>query len=198
MRKYALVFIAGILLVPAAFYLYLRSGYTPVSTSASPLPFERFFAKLAMRATLSHDAPKADAIPPTEGDLKAGADLYRENCAVCHGLPNAAQTGISKGMYPHPPQFFRLDRATTYDSSRPFRPLNPKAYWKVQNGVRLTGMPGFKGSLSEQEIREVSQFVGNARNLPPAVMATLEGKPDQPGPGASASNHHPQTASRHK
>jgi thiosulfate dehydrogenase len=198
MRKYVLVFVAGILLVPAAIYLYLRSGYAPVSTSASPLPFERFFAKLAMRATLSHDVPKADTAPPTEADLKAGANLYRENCALCHGLPNSPQTAISKGMYPHPPQFFRPDQPTTYDASRPFRPFNPKAYWKVKNGVRLTGMPGFKGSLTEEQIREVSHFVGNARNLPPAVMATLEGKPGQLGPGASASMPHPQAASRHK
>jgi hypothetical protein len=112
MRKYVLVFIAGILLVPAAFYLHLRSGYAPVSTSASPLPFERFFARLAMRAALSHEVPKADTIPPTEADLKAGANLYRENSAVCHGLPNVLQTSLSKGMCPHPPQFFRPDRPT--------------------------------------------------------------------------------------
>jgi mono/diheme cytochrome c family protein len=185
MKKYVLVFIAGILLVPAAIYLYLRSGYAPVSTSASPLPFERFFAKLAMHATLSHEAPKAVEGPPTEADMEAGANLYRENCAVCHGLPNALQTGISKGMYPHPPQFFRPDQPTTYDASRPFRPLNPKSYWKVKNGVRLTGMPGFKGSLTEQQIRQVSDFVSNARNLPPAALAVLESKAGPPESAAS-------------
>jgi thiosulfate dehydrogenase len=185
MRKYVFVFLAGIFLVPAGFYLYLRSGYAPVSTSASPLPFERFFAKLAMRATLSHEIPKVDAAPPTEADLKGGANLYRENCAVCHGLPNAPLTAISKGMYPHPPQFFRPDRPTTYDASHPYHPANPKAYWKVKNGVRLTGMPGFNGSLTEQQILQLSQFLGNARNLPPAVVDVLEGKPDQP-PATSA------------
>lgn len=193
-----LVFIAGILLVPAAIYLYLHSGYAPVSTSASPMPFERFFAKLAMRATLSHDVPSAEKIPPTEGDLKAGANLYRGNCAVCHGLPNASQTGISKGMYPHPPQFFRPDQSTSYDPTRPSHPLDPKAYWKVKNGVRLTGMPGFKGSLTEQQIREVSQFVGNARNLPPGVMAVLDGNTREHGPAVPASIPKPQTTSHHK
>ena len=197
MKKYVLVFVAGILLVPAAIYLYLRSGYAPVSTSASPLPFERFFAKLAMRATLSHEVPEEEKVLPTEADLTAGAKLYRENCAVCHGLPSAPQTRISKGMYPHPPQFFRPDRPTTYNASIPFRPLKPKAYWKVQNGVRLTGMPGFKGSLTEQQIREVSQFVGNARNLPPGVMAVLEGKDGQPD-SATFSIPRPQTTSRRR
>jgi len=198
MKKYVLVFIIGILLVPAAFYLYLRSGYAPVSTSASPLPFERFFAKLAMRATLSHDVPKADKIPPTESDLKAGAKLYRANCAICHGIPNAQQTGISKGMYPHPPQFFKPGRSTAYDSSRPFRPANPKAYWKVKNGVRLTGMPSFKGSLTEQQIQELSQFVGNARNLPPSVIAVLENNPEKPVQATTKPEHNHHTASNNK
>jgi thiosulfate dehydrogenase len=198
MKRYAFVFIAGILLVPAAFYLYLRSGYAPVSTSASPLPFERFFAKLAMRATLSHEIPRADNVPPTEADLQAGANLYRENCSVCHGLPNAPQSAISKGMYPHPPAFFRPDRPTAYDSSRPFRPASPKAYWKVKNGVRLTGMPGFKQSFTEQQLREVSEFVSNARNLPPAVLDVLEGKTGQPASAASTFNAPQPKTTPHK
>lgn len=182
MKKYVLVFLAGIVLVPAAFYIYLRSGYAPVSTSASPLPFEHFFAKLAMRASLSHEGPKVDTAPPAEADLESGVSLYRENCAVCHGLPNTPQTAISKGMYPRPPQFFRLGQPAAYDANQPYHPASPKAYWKVKNGVRLTGMPGFKDSLTEQQILQISQFLGNARNLPPAALAALE---DQTRSGAS-------------
>ena len=185
MKKYVLIFLAGIILVPAAFYIYLRSGYAPVSTSASPLPFEHFFAKLAMRATLSHDVPNVDNAPPAEADLESGARLYRENCAVCHGLPNAPQTPISKGMYPHPPQFFRPGQPTTYDANQRHHPADPKAYWKVKNGVRLTGMPGFKDSLTEQQILQLSQFLGNAKNLPPAVITVLEGQPEQARSGTS-------------
>lgn len=185
MKKYVFVFLAGILLVPTAFYFYLRSGYAPVSTTASPLPFERFFAMLAMRASLSHEAPKVDAALPAEADLKSGANLYRENCAVCHGLPGAPQTAISKGMYPHPPQFFKPDQPNTFDANHPYHPASPKAYWKVKNGVRLTGMPGFKDSLTEQQILQLSQFLGNARNLPPAVVAILGKKPEQSSPGAA-------------
>lgn len=59
-------------------------------------------------------------------------------------------------------------------------------------------MPGFKGSLTEQQIREVSQFVGNARNLSPGVMAVLDGQSRQEGSGDAASIPKPQTASRHK
>jgi thiosulfate dehydrogenase len=198
MKKSVLVFLTGILLVPAALYLYLRSGYAPVSTSASPLPFERFFAKLAMRATLAHEIPKVDTTLPTDADLKSGANLYRDNCSVCHGLPNVAQTAISKGMYPHPPQFFRPARPTTYDAGQPYHPANPKAYWKVKNGVRLTGMPGFNGSLTEQQILLLSQFLGNARNLPPDVVDVLEGQARQPASDAPKARTNQHVTARHK
>ncbi len=198
MKKYVIAFVAGILLVPAAFYLYLRSGYAPVSTSASPLPFERFFAKLAMRATIDHELSNAHAGPPTANELVSGARLYRHNCAVCHGLPNEPQSAISRGMYPHPPQFFRPGQTTAYDQTRPFRPAPRKDYWKVKNGVRLTGMPSFKGSFTEQQVWEVSQFVGNARNLPPPVIAVLENQPQGVQPAASVSGSHQAMASNHK
>jgi thiosulfate dehydrogenase len=198
MRKYLIVFIAGIFLVPAAFYLYLRSGYAPISASASPLPFERFFARLAMRATLGRELPKTDAGSPTAKELINGAHIYRQNCAVCHGLPNESRSAISEGMYPHPPQFFRPGQAAAYDPKRPYRPANPKAYWKIKNGVRLTGMPGFKGAFTEQQIREVSQFVGNARNLPPAAVAAVEGKQHEPLPVALVSRSNQHVASSHK
>ena len=180
MKKYIIVFIAGILLVPAAFYLYLRSGDVPVSTSASPLPFERFLARLAMDATMSHELPKTDAGPPTEAELLSGAQIYRQNCALCHGLPNESRTAISKGLYPHPPQFFKPGEGTAYNPSLPYRPARRKVYWKVKNGIRLTGMPSFKGAFTQKQIWEVSQFLGNARNLPSNVVAVLEGKPEKP------------------
>ena len=198
MRKYLIAFIIGILLVPAAFYLYLRSGHAPVATSASPLPFERFFARLAMRATIARELPKAEAGPPTEPDLVSGAQIYRQYCGVCHGLPNQPPTAISKGMYPHPPQFFHSTPATDYNPDLPYHAASPKVYWKVKNGVRLTGMPGFQDSFTEQQIRQVSQFVSNARNLPRAVMAVLENNPEKPQPTASASKSRQHLASNHK
>lgn len=176
MRKYLIAVLIGILLVPTAFYLYLRSGHAPVATSASPLPFERFFAKLAMRATISRELPKAETVPPTEADLVNGAKIYRQYCGTCHGVPNQPRSPIAKGMYPHPPQFFHDKLPAAYDPSRPYRPASRKAYWKVKNGVRLTGMPGFQDSFTKEQIRQVSQFVSNARNLPPSALAALEGQ----------------------
>lgn len=196
MKKYVIVFIAAIILVPLALYLYVRSGYAPAFIS---VPFEHFFAGLEMDIIPSNRPPKKYAGPPTEAELLAGAHLYHEQCALCHGLPNEPRTVIAKGLDPRPPRFFRPEESAAYNPSLPFRPATPKVYWKVKNGVSHTGMPSFRGAFTEKQIWELSQFLGNARNLPPNAIAVLEGKSQkaQP-PSASESKGHPQVASNPK
>jgi mono/diheme cytochrome c family protein len=56
-------------------------------------------------------------------------------------------------------------------------------YWKVANGIRLTGMPAFKSVLSETEMWQVSLLLANAdKPLPPAALVMLHGAPPAPAP----------------
>ena len=47
-------------------------------------------------------------------------------------------------------------------------------YWKVANGIRLTGMPGFNGSLSADEMWQVSLLLANANKIPATVASVLK------------------------
>ncbi|HMC58879.1 MAG TPA: hypothetical protein VKJ01_06795, partial [Candidatus Solibacter sp.] len=49
-----------------------------------------------------------------------------------------------------------------------------ETYWKVANGIRLTGMPGFSGSLSTEQMWQVSLLLSNADKLPPTVRTALQ------------------------
>jgi mono/diheme cytochrome c family protein len=42
-------------------------------------------------------------------------------------------------------------------------------YWKVTNGIRLSGMPGFGGTLSDTERWQVTMLVAHADKLSRAV-----------------------------
>jgi mono/diheme cytochrome c family protein len=44
-----------------------------------------------------------------------------------------------------------------------------ESYWKIENGIRLTGMPAFKGSLSETEMWQIAQFVATGNKVPAGV-----------------------------
>jgi mono/diheme cytochrome c family protein len=47
-------------------------------------------------------------------------------------------------------------------------------YWKVANGIRLTGMPGYSSSLSSDQMWQVSLLLANADKLPTNVLNTLQ------------------------
>ena len=95
-----------------------------------------------------------------------GAQSYSNNCAVCHGLPGQEQTAIAKGEFPKPPELFQ-GKGVTDD------PVGD-TYWVVANGIRLTGMPGFTGSLSSDQMWQVSLLLANADKLSPGVKTALQ------------------------
>lgn len=168
MRAFAML-VLGIILGAAAIvfgvYFYFAAGQAPVATSASPMPFEKKLAHRALDAAISREMPKTVPIQPDEPNLAAGAQVYREQCAVCHGLPEQKETMIAAGMFPHPPKLMEGKGVTDDEPG--------ESYWKVANGIRLTGMPGFRPRLSETQLWQVSQLVANADKLPKSVHDVL-------------------------
>jgi thiosulfate dehydrogenase len=161
MKTFLLGLLVGLLVLPAAVYVCLWSGLAPVATAAPPLPLERRLARMALHARMDKEMPAQSPIPATEPNLLAGARLYRENCAFCHGLAGVPQTPTAKGMFPKPPQLMR-GKGVTDDPAG-------ETYWKAANGIRLTGMPGYRGSLSDEQLWQVSQFLATADKLPQSV-----------------------------
>src|SRR5271167_409401 len=152
--------------MPLATYFYFATGSAPVATTDSDMPFEQFLAGKALDARIAKEMPKNVAIQPTDANYLAGADLYKQHCAVCHGLPLAPKSAIAAGMYPQPP---RLLEGTGVTDDEP-----GESYWKIFHGIRLTGMPGFGKSLSETQIWQVALLVKNADKLPASAKEALE------------------------
>jgi mono/diheme cytochrome c family protein len=166
--KFILGVIIGLLLPVVAGYFYLRTGHAPVATSSAPMPFEEAVAQMALNARVQKEAPKRAApLPVNESNLSQGAAVYVENCSFCHGLPNQKATLAAKGMFPMPPQLFSKDQMVADD------PVGV-TYWKVANGIRLTGMPGFGEMLTKDQLWQVSLLLAKADKLPPGVRVTLE------------------------
>jgi len=163
--KFVLGVIAGVVLVVLSGYFYFASGSAPVATSATPMPFEKMLAHKALNAVIEREMPKSVPIRVDESGYAAGAQVYRQNCAVCHGLPGQPESEIAHGMFPYPPQLFKGHGVTDDPAGETF--------WKATNGIRLTGMPGFKGVLSETELWQVSVMLADADKLPQPVKDSL-------------------------
>ena len=153
------------LLVAGCVYYYFSSGNAPMATSAAPMPFEKPLAGIGLHAYLEKLPHPEPQVPADEANLIAGAKVYKEQCATCHGLPNEPKSAVAQGMYPQPPQLFHGAGVT---DDEPW-----ESYWKVENGIRLSGMPGFKGQLTEKQIWQVSVLVKNADKIGDSVKKEL-------------------------
>ncbi len=168
MRTFAIL-VLGMILGGAALvfgvYFYFATGQAPVATSSSPMPFEKELAHKALGAIIEREMPKSVPLQPDETNLVAGAGVYRQHCAMCHGLPGQKETPIAIGMYPRPPKLMEGKGVTDDEPG--------ESYWKVANGIRLTGMPGFRPALSETQMWQVSLLVAHADKLSKPVQDAL-------------------------
>ena len=166
MKQFVLGFIAAFVLLAAGGFAIAALGLAPVATSSPPLPFEKLITGIALDARVNKEAPKSSPLQPSDEVYTAGARLYRTNCAICHGLPDHEETAIGKGEFPKPPQFFK-GKGVSDDPPG-------VTYWKVANGIRLTGMPGFTGSLTTDQMWQVSLLLANSDKLPATVRTALQ------------------------
>jgi mono/diheme cytochrome c family protein len=172
LKNFLFGLVLGVLLVPLAVFGYFVGGYAPVATASKAMPFERRLAASALHAHISQEMPKTVPLAADDSSYSAGAEIYRQDCAVCHGLPGEGPTAIARGMFPHAPQLFRGKGVTDDEAG--------ETYWKVENGIRLTGMPGFGKSLSETQMWQVSLLLANADKLPDSVKQSLATGPAAP------------------
>jgi thiosulfate dehydrogenase len=163
--KFTAGLVIGLVVLPLSAFLYFRSGYAAVATSEPPMLFERSIARTALHARIDREMPASAPIAADEGNMAAGARIYRVHCAFCHGLPDQPANASARGMFPKPPQLFV--RMVTDD------PVG-STYWKVANGIRLTGMPGYRTAFSTEQVWQVSLLLANADKLSPATRAELK------------------------
>jgi thiosulfate dehydrogenase len=165
MGKFLLGLIVGLIVIPIGVYMYFSSGSAPVATKSTPMPFEKMLANLALHTRMRKEMPKSSPIPADEATFNAGVQVYKDNCAVCHGMPGQPLTAIAQGMFPKPP---KLTEGTGVSDD----PAE-ETYWKVSGGIRMTGMPGFETLLTPTQMWQVSLLLANSDKLPKTVKDNL-------------------------
>jgi thiosulfate dehydrogenase len=156
-------------------YFYFSTGRAPIATTDPPIPFEMKLAHMAIDARVARQQIPPSPVAAEEKSYLSGAEVYKEHCAVCHGLPDQPKTFIAQGMSPPPPQLFHGTGVSDDPAT--------ETYWKVENGIRLTGMPGFKGRLTETQVWQVSVLLANSDKIPDSVKAALVAKSPAPEAG---------------
>jgi mono/diheme cytochrome c family protein len=102
------------------------------------------------------DAPQAVAV---------GGHLFAANCVVCHGGPGLKPTNIAQGLNPQPPDLFRATR----------KPWMEEMFRFIKYGVKMTAMPAFGKTLSDEQIWQLAAFLRTAPGMSAADFAARTG-----------------------
>jgi thiosulfate dehydrogenase len=170
--KLLLGFLLGVVAVACGLFLYLKFGPLPVAVADQPFPFEKQVVHLPLGARIDREA-KTAPFGTSEDVFESGAHIYQAQCANCHGSPGH-DVPYAKHMYPAAPQLWKKHGkgnavvGVSDDEAG-------ETYWKVANGIRLTGMPAFNHVLSDTQMWQVSLLLKNAdKDLPNPVTQILD------------------------
>ncbi len=163
LREFVFGVLSTIVVTLLCGYIILRAGLVPANADAKPGWLETWAAGTSLDETLRREAPKGpNPVAMTDSNLVAGVDLYAQHCAICHGTAkgDTSASPVAGGLYPRPPQ---LATDGVEDDSQGF------SYWKIEHGIRWTGMPSWKSTLTERQIWTLALFLKHMDKLPPAV-----------------------------
>lgn len=171
MGRFVFGVLIGLLLLPAGMWAWFKYGKPPVAVADSPFPMERQIAGGALHARIDKEVPGEVKAQANEATFIAGAHIYRQQCSFCHGVYGSASI-VGGHMFPDAPPLWEKHHGEVVGVSDD--PAG-ETYWKVANGIRLTGMPAYKQVLSEAEMWQVSVLLANAdKPLPPAALELLK------------------------
>lgn len=139
-------------------FVGMLSGLTLGCTAhKQPSKVERTLANMAKDIVIPIEAEKLkDPLPVNDEVVQQGQQIYLRSCALCHGTDGHGRTDLGRAMYP-PAMDLTSPHVQHWNDA--------ELFWIIQNGVRLTGMPSWKSTLSETDTWKLVSFIHNLPGL---------------------------------
>jgi len=154
LKAIAIVLFALVVLLLGAAVLLFRGG---ISAKLEPTRFEEAVARRLLRAGIPRAARDLRSpIAPTKEAVAGGQAHFADHCALCHANDGSGRTEMGRNLYPRAPDLRLLQTQDLTDG---------ELFYIIENGIRLTGMPGF-GDGSEESKMESWRLVAFVRHLP--------------------------------
>lgn len=118
---------------------YRRIVYADAAKTSSP-------SELISASARQLKSPVAE----TSENLESGRSLFLQRCSACHGETGNAQTEFSAAMPTKPADLKATPVATLTEG---------EIYTTINDGFKTSGMPGFKGRISDEAIWKLALYV---------------------------------------
>lgn len=113
--------------------------------------------------------------------IRQGAGNYNAMCTGCHLAPGMQDTELSKGLYPAPPAFAKVQET---DPAHHF--------WVIKHGIKASGMPAWGKSMKDEYIWGMVAFLQQLPKLDETQYKTLVASSGghSHGGGEAGQDHH--------
>ncbi len=139
------------ILLPLALLFYRGIAAT------RPGAFETRLLRDAKHDVFVRNKAERNPLQATPNAIADGREAFSHYCVACHGL-DGQNTGVpfADSMSPPVPSLASIDVQSYTDG---------QLKWVIDNGIWPSGMPGSRGTLSDDEIWSIVVYL---RHLPPA------------------------------
>lgn len=124
---------------------------------------------LFMRGWLTPPTYKGlkNPVSATDENLIAAREHFADHCASCHANDGSGHTEMGRNLYPKAPDM-RLPRTQQLSDG--------EIFYFIENGIRLTGMPGWSTGTPEGEKSswQLVHFIRRLPNLTAEDLAVME------------------------
>jgi mono/diheme cytochrome c family protein len=149
---------------------YVSTGWYNVAATDHHNALTLWLMDLALERSVDHHASglQAPASSQDSAALREGAYHFQRMCRGCHGAPGVLRKGGRGGMYPEPPDFSKGIGEWTA----------PEVYWIVKNGIKMSGMPSYGDSHSDEDMWAIAAFAVILPKISTEQYQALSAEPD--------------------
>lgn len=160
--KTFLTVVLVLVVIALAAVAFIYSGIYDVAASTPDTGLVEWALRTTQNRSVHRRAEQVakEIKPPRLDDpdlIRTGLIEYHELCVVCHGAPGVPISPAGQGLNPAPPE---LARESAEEEAG-------ELFWITKNGIKMTGMPAFGVTHSDEEIWAIVAFMKRMGDLTP-------------------------------
>ncbi len=155
MKKIILTVIITLCVLAAALTAFMYSGTYDISQLSHHNAITKWMIRTTTHASINKRLSSI-VVPPMNdtANFAEGFEHYNEMCVMCHGAPGISPYEMTEGLYPKPPKFYKSKNMPNTD----------EAFWIIKNGIKMTSMPAFEPTHTDEKILAITDFFLNKMN----------------------------------
>lgn len=148
--KYFIGAVSVIVLLIVGYLIFIYSGIYNISAMVHHDKLTLWMMNTVRENSIKQNADEDIKIPDLSDTslVSMGFVHYREMCVGCHGGPGMEQSEIAEGLYPNPPMLTKVAKDWTPQ----------QLFWITKNGLKMTGMPAFGLTHTDEMIWAIVAF----------------------------------------